>query len=153
MWHYGTWPLPKYHICYSRWAHGRFPVSSWLFVGDVKWPDGNVMHWRQHVKLWSGFSIVISEGVEPAHVHNVFLRLEEGEGSCLCLFPWSSKGVLTSFFFPPCHRNTIPIKTLFHVDLRGSPVFGRRMWHWAVIDVLQIESSETAKAPKSLLIK
>lgn len=82
---------------YSCRARGRFPVSSRLFVGDVKWPDGNVEQRRQRVKLRSGFSKVISEGVEPAHVHNVFLTLKEGARAPF--FPMELKGSADFFLY------------------------------------------------------
>lgn len=66
-------------------------------MGDVKWPDGNAEQRRQCVKLRSGFSKVISEGVEPAHVHNVFLRLKEGAREPS--FPMELKGSADFFLF------------------------------------------------------
>lgn len=83
--------------CVIPVGEDAFPVSSWLFVGDVKWPDGNTEQRRQRVKLQSDFSKVISEGVEPARVHNVFLRLKEGAEEPS--FPMELKGSADFFLF------------------------------------------------------
>lgn len=86
--------------------------------GGVKRPDGNAERPSEPVKSRPDSSGAIWERGAWVMCFSDGGKVRGSRG-----FPGSSKGTLTSSFFPPCHRNTIPIKTVFHVDLRGSRVF------------------------------